>query len=343
MMINVAVVGYGYWGPNLVRNFMEATTAQVDVVADLDTTRLAQVALRYPTIRTTTKFSDILANPAIHAVAIATPVSTHFDLGMAALRAGKHIWLEKPMTETAAQAHRLADEAQRRNLVLFVDHTFVYTSAVRKIGELIKRSELGSIYYYDSTRINLGIFQTDVSVIADLASHDFSILLHVLKEKPAAVSVCGASHFNGGQANVAYVTLFYESGTLAHLNVSWLSPIKVRQIFIGGSEKMIVYDDLQASEKVKVYDAGVDFRVDPERVHEMRIGYRSGDMWAPKLSMKEALQLGSEHFCDCIRNGSEPETGGLLGARVVELIEGATESMRGKGKTVYLGRGAQAA
>ena len=209
-MINVGVVGYGYWGPNLVRNFMELSAACVTTVADLDTARLAQVTRRYPTIRTTTSIGDVLADPSVHAVAIATPVSTHFELGMATLRAGKHLWLEKPMAETSAQAIRLADEAQRRNLVLLVDHTFIYTSAIRKIAELIRGGEIGSIYYYDSTRINLGLFQRDVNVISDLAVHDFSILLYLLNEGPVAISASGMTHFSGSPENMAYVTLFYE-------------------------------------------------------------------------------------------------------------------------------------
>ena len=335
-MINVGVVGYGYWGPNLVRNFMELSAACVTTVADLDTARLAQVTRRYPTIRTTTSIGDVLADPSVHAVAIATPVSTHFELGMATLRAGKHLWLEKPMAETSAQAIRLADEAQRRNLVLLVDHTFIYTSAIRKIAELIRGGEIGSIYYYDSTRINLGLFQRDVNVISDLAVHDFSILLYLLNEGPVAISASGMTHFSGSPENMAYVTLFYDSGTIAHSSVSWLSPVKVRQIYLGGSKKMIVYDDLEPSEKIKIYDLGVDFHADPERIQELRIGYRSGDMWSPKLPITEALQLEAEHFCECIENGRSPETDGWLGAQVVELIEMATSSMRGKGETIHL-------
>lgn len=335
-MINVAVVGYGYWGPNLVRNFTESAGAQVSMVADLNAERLAQVSRRYPTIRTTTKFRDVLADPSVDAVAIATPVSTHFELGMAALRAGKHLWLEKPMAETAAQALRLADEAQRRNLVLIVDHTFIYTSAVRKIAELVNGGDLGSIYYYDSTRINLGLFQRDVNVISDLAVHDFSILLYLLSERPVAVSASGVNHFSDSPENMAYVTLFYDSGTIAHSSVSWLSPVKVRQIYLGGSKKMVAYDDLQTSEKIKVYDTGVDFHADPERIRELRVGYRSGDMWSPKLPITEALQLEVDHFCDCIQNSRMPETHGWLGAQVVELIEMATSSMRGKGETIHI-------
>ena len=228
-MINVGIVGYGYWGPNLVRNFSETPGATVAAVADVDTTKLAIVQRRYPAVKATTDFQDLLADSSIDAIAIATPVSTHFELGMAVLRAGKHLWLEKPMVETSIQAHRLIDEAKRRQRVLFVDHTFVYTGAVRKIAEIIKSGELGQLYYYDSVRVNLGLFQRDVSVIADLAVHDFSILDYLIDEYPIAVSASGTNHFPGTPANLAYITLFYPSGTIAHINVSWLAPVKVRQ------------------------------------------------------------------------------------------------------------------
>lgn len=289
-MINIGIVGYGYWGPNLVRNFAETPGATVAAVADLDTAKLDLVQRRYPGVKTTTRFQDLLDDPSIDAIAVATPVSTHFDLGMATLKAGKHLWLEKPMAETAAKARQLLDEADHRQRVLIVDHTFIYTAAVRKMAELIKGGELGRVYYYDSTRVNLGLFQRDVSVICDLAVHDFSILDYLLGEHPVAVSASGTNHFPGTPENLAYVTLFYESGTIAHANVSWLAPVKVRQILVGGSKKMIAYDDLEPSEKIKVYDKGVSFTDDPTQIHEMRVGYRTGDMWAPKLAVTEALR-----------------------------------------------------
>jgi predicted dehydrogenase len=335
-MINIGIIGYGYWGPNLVRNFAETSGARVAAVADLDKTKLQLVERRFPLVKTTTSFHDLLADSAIDAIAIATPVGTHFELGMAALRAGKHLWLEKPMTETSFQARKLRDEAARRQRVLFVDHTFIYTGAVRKMGEIIKRGELGRMYYYDSTRVNLGLFQRDVSVISDLAVHDFSILDYLFGEHPVAVSAGGINHFPGTPENLAHITLFYDSGMIAHANVSWLAPVKVRQILIGGSKKMIIYDDLEPSEKVKVYDKGVSFTDDPEQIHELRVGYRTGDMWAPKLAPTEALSVASEHFVDCIEKGKAPETDGRLGLRVVELIEAATSSMRGRGETVYV-------
>jgi predicted dehydrogenase len=335
-VIRIGVIGYGYWGPNLVRNFAETETAMVSAVADLDRKKLETVARRYPAVRTTTRFQDLLEDPAIDAIAVATPVQTHFELGMAALKAGKHLWLEKPMTETSLQARKLVDEAEKRDLVLLVDHTFTYTGAVRKMGEIIRSGELGRVYYYDSLRVNLGLFQRDVSVISDLAVHDFAILDYILGEHPVAVSASGINHFPGTPENLAFVTLFYDSGTIAHMNVSWLAPVKVRQILVGGSKKMIAYDDLEPSEKLKVYDKGVSFTDDPKEIHEMRVGYRTGDMWAPKLSTAEALRLESEHFVDCIEHGKVPETDGRLGLRVVELIEAATSSMRGRGETVYI-------
>ena len=329
-MIRIGVIGYGYWGPNLVRNFAETPGASVAAVADLNQKQLDLVQCRYPTVKTATDFRELLHDPTIDAVAIATPVGTHYELGMAALRAGKHLWLEKPMTETAEQARRLVDEAERRQLVLIADHTFVYTGAVRKMKELIEAGELGRVYYYDSIRVNLGLFQRDVNVVSDLAVHDFSILDYLLGEHPVAVSANGTNHFPGAPENLAYVTLFYDSGTIAHANVSWLAPVKVRQIHVGGSKKMITYNDLEPSEKVKVYDKGVSFTDDPAQIQEMRVGYRTGDMWAPKLDGTEALRVESEHFVDCIVHGKVPLTDGRLGLRVVEVIEATQASLRRK-------------
>ncbi len=338
-MINIGIIGYGYWGPNLLRNFSETSGATVVGVADLDLAKLAIVQKRYPAVKVTSDVQELLADPAIDAIAVATPVSTHFELGMAALKAGKHVWIEKPLAETSLQARKLMEDAQQRKRVLFVDHTFIYTGAVRKLGEIVRNGELGRVYYYDSVRVNLGLFQRDVNVISDLAVHDFSILDYLLGEHPVAVSASGANHFPGTPENLAYITLFYESGTIAHVNVSWLAPVKVRQILLGGSKQMIIYDDLEPSEKIKIYDKGVSFTDDPEQIHEMRVGYRTGDMRAPKLDLAEALRVGAEHFIDCIEHGKVPETDGSLGVRVVELIEAATSSMRAKGETVYLRQG----
>jgi predicted dehydrogenase len=335
-MIKIGIIGYGYWGPNLVRNFAETSGAMVAGVADLNPKRLDMVQKRYPGVRTTTQFQDLLADPSIDAIAVATPVSTHFELGMAILKADKHLWLEKPMTETSLKARKLIDEAEKRKRVLIVDHTFIYTGAVRKMAELIKSGDLGSIYYYDSTRVNLGLFQRDVSVISDLAVHDFSILDYLLGEQPMAVSAVGTNHFPGTPENLAYLTLFYDSGMIAHINVNWLAPVKVRQILIGGSKKMITYDDLEPSEKIRVYDKGISFTDDPQQIYEMRVGYRTGDMWAPRLDSTEALRVEGDHFVECIENGKAPLTDGSLGLRVVELIEAATRSMNERGRSVEI-------
>jgi predicted dehydrogenase len=342
-MINIGIIGYGYWGPNLVRNFAELSRAKVAAVADLDPKRLELVARRFPNVKTTTNWQDLIRDPKIDAIAIATPVNTHFELGMAVLKAGKHLWLEKPMAETSLQARKLVDEAAKRNRVLLVDHTFIYTGAVRKMGEIVNNGELGRIYYYDSIRVNLGLFQRDVSVISDLAVHDFSILDYLLKEQPVAISAGGINHFPGTPENLAYITMFYDSGTIAHTNVSWLAPVKVRQILLGGSKKMITYDDLEPSEKVKIYDKGISFTDDPAQIYEMRVGYRTGDMWAPKLDGSEALTVEAEHFLDCIEQSKAPLTDGHLGLRVVQMLEAATSSMRGRGETVHLERQGAAA
>jgi predicted dehydrogenase len=335
-MIGVGVVGYGYWGPNLVRNFSEAASSRVVAVCDLLPQSLAGVGKRYPTIRTTGDYNELLNDPAIHAIAVATPVRSHFELALAALQAGKHVLLEKPMTETAGQARQLIAEAKKRHRVLMVDHTFVYTPAIRKLRELATSDELGKIYYYDSIRVNLGLFQHEVNVIWDLAVHDFSILEYVLGEHPVAVSANGASPVPQSPESIAYISLFFASGTIAHVNVNWLAPVKVRQILIGGSRKMIVYNDLEPSEKVKVYDKGVTLTDDPDKIYQMRIGYRSGDMWAPQLLTREGLAAEVEHFIDCIENGQMPETDAEVGMRVVELLEAATESMTQRGRPIEL-------
>ena len=337
-MIKIGVIGYGYWGPNLVRNFAELDGVTVSAVSDLDPKRLEIVKRRFPTAKVTTDYEELLRDPAIDAIAIATPVSTHFNLGMAALKAGKHLWIEKPMTETTEQGSQLVNEARDRDLILLVDHTFIYTGAVQKMREVVKAGDLGQLYYYDSVRVNLGLFQKDVTVISDLAVHDFSILDFLLGEHPAAVSASGTNHFPGTPENLAFITLFYDSGMIAHCNVSWLAPVKVRQILLGGSKKMIVYNDLEPSEKVKIYDKGVSFTDDPEKIQQMRVGYRTGDIWAPKLSETEALRVEGEHFIDCIRTGKPPLSDGSFGVRVVELIEAATNSMIARGETVHVRR-----
>ena len=333
-MIGVGVIGYGYWGPNLVRNFMEAQGSTVAVVCDLSDERLAQARRRYPSARTTDDYRALIHDPAVDAVAIATPVSSHFTIAMHALEAGKHVLVEKPLAADSVQALQLIEEAARGNRVLMVDHTFVYTGAVRTIRELVSNGALGDIFYYDSVRVNLGLFQHDVNVIWDLAVHDLAILDFVLATKPSAVSATGISHIKGQPENVAYITLFFPDNQIAHLHVNWLAPVKVRRTLIGGSEKMIVYDDLDPSEKVKVYDKGVTLSTSGEQVYELLVSYRSGDMWAPKLDNSEGLRREALHFIDCIENNKQPETDGHSGLRVVRVLEAADQSLASRGKLI---------
>ncbi|HEX5708810.1 MAG TPA: Gfo/Idh/MocA family oxidoreductase [Pyrinomonadaceae bacterium] len=335
-MLGVGVIGYGYWGPNLVRNFMEAPGSAVVAVSDLSAERLAPLAARYPAVRTTTDYRELLADARVEAVVIATPVASHFELAMAALASGKHVLVEKPLAADSGQALLLVEEAERRGLVLMVDHTFIYTGAVRKIRELISGGALGEIYYYDSVRINLGLFQHDVNVIWDLAVHDLSIMDYVLPARPVAVSATGISHLPGQPENVAYITLFFPERQIAHVHVNWLTPVKVRRTLIGGSEKMIVYDDLEPSEKLKVYDKGVTVGQHPEDVYELLVSYRSGDMWAPRFDTTEALRTEAAHFVECVRAGARPETDGEAGLRIVRIMEAAEQSLRARGQLVEL-------
>lgn len=335
-MIGIGVVGYGYWGPNLVRNFVEVPEATVVSVSDLNAKRLDLVSTRYPSVETTTRFQDLLYDSRVDAVAISTPVSTHFELAMQALRAGKHVLVEKPLATTSEQAIRLIEEAARRNLVLMVDHTFVYTGAVRKIKELVVSNRLGDIYYYDSARINLGLFQHDVNVLWDLAVHDLSIMDYVLPSQPRAVCATGINHVSGEPANIAYLTLFFDGSLIAHIHVNWLSPVKVRRTLIGGSQNMIVYDDLEPSEKIKVYDRGIAINNHTENLYQMLIGYRTGDIWSPQLDSTEALRAEAQHFIQCIEQGERPTTDGETGLRVVEILEAATQSMARRGRLVEL-------
>jgi predicted dehydrogenase len=336
-VITVGVIGYGYWGPNLVRNFAEAPGGRVGFVTDLRSTRLAQVEARYPAAKTSADYRDLINAPAVDAVAIATPVSSHFDLAMEALRAGKHVLVEKPMTATSEQSLTLIDEAEKRGLVLMVDHTFVYTNAVRKMRELTQSGDLGEVYYYDSVRINLGLFQHDVNVLWDLAVHDLSIMDYVLSQTPVAVSATGLAHVPGQPENIAYMSMFFDGRLIAHVHVNWLAPVKVRRTLLGGSRRMIVFDDLEASEKIKVYDRGISVNPSQENLYQMMIGYRAGDMWAPQLGISEALQTEARHFIDCIEHAKTPTTDGHAGLRVVRLLEAATQSMAQRGALVPIG------
>jgi predicted dehydrogenase len=334
--IGIGIIGYGYWGPNLVRNFAGNESSRLVEVSDLDVTKLSACKRRHPEISTTSDFRDLLRNPQVDAVAIATPVHTHFELALAALHAGKHVLVEKPLAPTSEQVRQLVDEADRRGLTLMVDHTFLYTPAVRKIRELMLQDQLGEVYYYDSTRSSLGLFQSDVNVIWDLAVHDISIIQYLLDEDPVAISATGSCHVAGSPENMAHITLFFESKCVAHVSVNWLSPIKVRQTFVGGSKKMVVYNDLEPTEKVKVYDKGITLNAPSEDAHQFRIGYRAGDMWAPHISTKEALETEVEHFIECVSTGASPVSNGLSGLWVIEVLEAASRSIADQGKPVRL-------
>lgn len=335
-LVGVGVVGYGYWGPNLVRNFANSEVARVVSVSDLDPAKLAVSRRLYPGIATTSDFRELLSDTRIDAIAIATPVHSHYELALAALKAGKHVLVEKPLARTSGQVLHLIDEAERRNLTLMVDHTFLYTPAVQKIRQLIADDTLGDIYYYNSVRASLGLFQSDVNVIWDLAVHDISIIQYILDEEPVAVSATGTCHVSGTPENMAHIALFFQNSCVAHISVNWLSPVKVRQTFVGGSRKMVVYDDVEPTEKIKIYDKGITVNGSAENAHQLRIGYRAGDMWAPHLAATEALQTEAEHFVDCLRSGKTPVSSARTGLRVVEVLEAASRSMAAQGKPVRL-------
>ncbi|WP_226579019.1 Gfo/Idh/MocA family protein [Acuticoccus sediminis] len=332
-MINVGIAGYGYWGPNLARAVGEAGNARLVMVADRDENACARAAQRHPTVRTTRDIGAMIDDPAVDAVMIATPVSTHFPLALAALRAGKHVLVEKPMADRPDHAATLVDEAARRKLVLMVDHTFVYTGAVQKIAEIVETGQLGDIYYYDSTRVNLGLFQRDVNVIWDLAVHDFAIMDRIFVSQPVAISAGAAGFLDGSPENMAHLSVYYDDGAMAHLNVNWLAPVKIRQTLIGGSRLMVIYDDMQTSEKVKIYDRGAANGADP---YERMVSYRLGEMRAPVLSTKEALVTEMQEFMRCIETGTRPITDGESGLRVVELLAAGARSCAMRGRPVEL-------
>ena len=335
-VIRVGLIGYGYWGPNVVRNFAEVSGAQVWAVSDMSESRLALAHARYPAITTTTDCHELIADPAVDAVVIMTPVSTHFELAREALQAGKHVLVAKPLASSSEQAVELIEEARIQQRVLMIDHTFIYTGAVRRIKELVDSASLGRLYYYDSVRVNLGLFQHDVNVLWDLAVHDLAIMDYVLGEQPCAVAATGAAHVPGHPVNMAYLTCFFDDTLLAHHHVNWLAPVKVRRTLIGGDRQMIVYDDLEPSEKVKVYDKGITLTNRSERVYESLVGYRTGDMWAPHLSLTEGLRVEAQHFMECIRTGQQPLSDGRAALRVIRILEAASTSLLQRGQPVEL-------
>jgi predicted dehydrogenase len=332
-VVRVGVIGYGYWGPNIVRNFQGIENAQLVSVCDMNAGALKRAARAYPGLQLTTDFADILHSPEIDAVAIVTPVWTHFKLAKAALENGKHVFVEKPFTSTPAQAEELIELAERRNLKMMVDHTFLFSGAVKKIREIVDAGTLGPLYYFDSTRVNLGLFQHDVSVVWDLAPHDLSIMDQIIAEKPEALVATGGNHLNG-HADMAFITIYFPGKIVAHINVNWLSPVKVRTTLIGGRDKMLVWNDLEADEKIKVYDRGVNITNGPEGVYDLLVSYRSGDVWAPKCDQAEALKVELEYFIDCILKDQMPVNDGHAGLRVVRMLDAADHSLKERGRLV---------
>jgi len=337
--VKIAVVGCGYWGQNLVRNFWELDAAELTTVCDANTASLARIRRRFPTIETVQNYGDVLANPRIDAVVLATPVSTHYSFARQALLAGKHVLVEKPMTTSTHEALELIELAEKLDKTLMVDHTFLYTSAVRRIKELVDKDEIGDLLYFDSVRINLGLVQRDINVLWDLAPHDFAIMDHICDRDPVSISAIGVNHLGCPYENIAYVTVRFNSNSnlLAHFHVNWLAPVKIRQTLIGGSKKMIVYDDMETTEKVKVYDRGITVNPDPEQRTRMLTGYRNGDVLAPNLDTSEALRLMALEFVSSITEKRRPLTDGRAGYRVVRLLEAAQQSLEQNGREINFG------
>jgi predicted dehydrogenase len=333
-MMNFGVIGYGYWGPNIVRNLMGLEKAQVLAIAEISPQARLRAQKAYPGVKVIADASEVISSTEIDAIAVISPVWTHYELAKAALQNGKHVFVEKPFTSTSAQGEELINLAAQKGLKIMVDHTFLFTGAVRKIKQLLDDGALGNLYYYDSTRVNLGLFQHDCNVLWDLAPHDLSIMDYLIKGDPEAIVATGQGHLNGHE-DVAFMTLYFPDKVIAHINVNWLSPVKVRTTLIGGERRMVVWNDLEADEKVKVYDKGVKIS-SREGVYELLVSYRSGDMWAPQIEQVEALKEELSYFVECISNGQEPFNDGCAGLRVVRMLETANESLNRKGALVYL-------
>lgn len=333
-MIRVGVIGYGYWGPRIARNFQSCREARLCVISDQRVESLQRAQADFPDVLTTTDPGELLTSPNVDAIAVVTPVWTHFEFAKAALENGKHVWVEKPFTASSDQAKELIELAERSGLTIMVDHTFLFTGAVRKIRELIEQQVLGNLYYYDSTRVNLGLFQHDVNVLWDLAPHDLAIMDFLIQEKPEALVATGQNHLNGLE-DLAYITIYYQNKLIAHVSVNWLSPVKVRTTLVGGEKKMLVWNDLEADEKIRVYDKGVEM-TSRAGVYELLVSYRSGDMWAPRVDQTEALCAETNYFAECILHKQSPINDGMAGYRVVRLLEAATESLNNRGKLVLL-------
>jgi len=337
-MMNIGVVGYGYWGPNVARNFHSCPGAKLTMVSDISDKRLGQAQSMFPFIKVTKDALELVRSKDVDVVAVVTPVIMHYEVAREALLAGKHIFVEKPFTTTSDQARQLIELADKKGLKIMVDHTFLFTGAVRKMKEIINSGALGRLLFYDSVRVNLGLFQHDVNVIWDLAPHDLSIMDYVLPKEPIQVAAHGARHVAGSKIeNIAYITLRFADETLAHFHVNWLAPAKVRRIIIGGSKKMLVFDDLSPDEKIKIYDKGLKFReTDDSELRQALAGYRIGDMYVPNIETTEALRRETDHFLECVRTGARPESDGDAGRRVVRILVAAQESLARNGAFIDL-------
>jgi len=337
--IGVAIIGAGYWGQNLIRNFWEAEECRLVSVCDTDSVVLSKALRRYPTVEVTQDFTSVLRHLGVDAVVIATPASTHYDFGRQALDAGKHVLVEKPLATNTSEVERLIELAMAMQKTLMVDHTFLYTAAVRRMKQLVDAGEIGDLLYYDSVRINLGLVQSDTNVLWDLGPHDFSILDHLCHLQPRTVSAIAGKHFGYPFEDIVYVTVRFDSSLIAHFHLNWLSPVKVRLTLVGGSKKMIVYDDMESNEKVKVYDKGISVNQSPESRNRLLTSYRKGNMFAPHLDTTEALRLVAREFLSSIAENRTPMTDGAAGYRVVRLLEAAQKSMDENGREIELASG----
>src|ERR1700758_2514814 len=325
---------YGYWGPNIVRNLTNLEGSQVVAIAEISHQARMRAQKAYPGIHVTACASEVVSSSEIDAVAVVSPVWPHYEMAKAALENGKHVFVEKPFTSTSAQGEELINLAAQKNLTIMVDRTFLFTGAVKRIKQLVDEGALGKLFYYDSTRVNLGLFQHDCNVLWDLAPHDLSIMDYLIRTSPEAIVATGQKHLNGHE-DVAFMTLYFPEKVIAHINVNWLSPVKVRTTLLGGEKRMLVWNDLEANEKVKVYDKGVNI-TNREGVYELLVSYRSGDMWAPQLEQVEALRQELSYFVDCISSDEEPFNDGGAGLRVVKMREAASESLSKRGSLIYL-------
>ena len=334
-MINLGIIGYGYWGPNVARNFNACKGAKLKAICDSSEKRLNLAKSTYPFIQGYSDPKDLISSKDIDAVAVVTPVFTHYELAKLAMENEKHVFVEKPFTSNVAQAEELINIADKKNLKIMVDHTFLFTGAVRKMREIIDSGELGSLFFYDSVRVNLGLFQHDVNVVWDLAPHDFSIMNYLIDKEPTAVSALGTKHFGNGLEDVAYVAVHFDDGFIAHFHCNWLSPVKVRRTLISGDKKMLIWDDVSSDEKVKIYDKGVKIK-NTEGIHKLLVSYRSGDMYVPKVDNTEALKLEVDYFAECIENNHKPFNDGEAGLKVVKMLEAADKSLKNDYKKVRL-------